>query len=119
VHDEIGRLEDGTPLRLAHAWPVRTPRPVGSRLGDDRPLVTGPAGVSTCSSPWPRAAASRCRAASARARRSSSKSLAKHADADVVVYVGCGERGNEMSEVLHEFPRLTDARTGDRSWIAP
>ena len=111
VHDEIGRLEDGTPLRLAHAWPVRTPRPVGSRLGDDRPLVTGQR-VFDLLFPVAEGGSVAVPGGFGTGKTIIEQSLAKHADADVVVYVGCGERGNEMSEVLHEFPRLTDARTG-------
>jgi V/A-type H+-transporting ATPase subunit A len=111
VQAEIGRLEDGTPLRLAHAWPVRTPRPVSGRLGDDRPLVTGQR-VFDLLFPVAEGGSVAVPGGFGTGKTIIEQSLAKHADADIVVYVGCGERGNEMSEVLHEFPRLADARTG-------
>jgi len=111
VHADIGRLEDGTPLRLAHAWPVRTPRPVRGRLGDDRPLVTGQR-VFDLLFPVAEGGSVAVPGGFGTGKTIIEQSLAKHADADIVVYVGCGERGNEMSEVLHEFPRLADARTG-------
>jgi V/A-type H+-transporting ATPase subunit A len=111
VADAIGRLADGTPLRLAHAWPVRTPRPTRARLGDDRPLVTGQR-VFDLLFPVAEGGSVAVPGGFGTGKTIIEQSLAKYADADIVVYVGCGERGNEMSEVLHEFPRLVDTRTG-------
>ena len=111
VTDAIGRLVDGTPLHLAHDWPVRRPRPVGARLPDDRPLVTGQR-VFDLLFPAAEGGTVAVPGGFGTGKTIIEQSLAKYAEADIVVYVGCGERGNEMSEVLREFPRLTDARTG-------
>jgi V/A-type H+-transporting ATPase subunit A len=111
VHDHIGRLEDGRPLRLAHAWPVRRPRPVAERLPDDRPFVTGQR-VFDFLFPVAEGGAVVVPGGFGTGKTVIEQSLAKYADADIVVYIGCGERGNEMAELLHEFPRLTDLRTG-------
>jgi V/A-type H+-transporting ATPase subunit A len=111
VHDHIGRLEDGRPLRLAHAWPVRRPRPVAERLPDDRPFVTGQR-VFDFLFPVAGGGAVVVPGGFGTGKTVIEQSLAKYADADIVVYIGCGERGNEMAELLHEFPRLTDLRTG-------
>ncbi len=111
VDDTIGRLQDGTPLRLAHRWPVRRPRPVARRLPDDRPLVTGQR-VFDLLFPVAEGGSVAVPGGFGTGKTVIEQSLAKYAEADVVVYVGCGERGNEMSELLHEFPRLVDQRTG-------
>jgi V/A-type H+-transporting ATPase subunit A len=99
ISDVIARLADGTELRLAHEWSVRRPRPVGMRLLDflfpvaEGGTVAVPGGFGT-------------------GKTVIEQSLAKYAEADIVVYIGCGERGNEMAEVLREFPALVDPRTG-------
>jgi len=109
--DSVGRLEDGTPLRLAHSWPVRRPRPVAQHLPDDRPLVTGQR-VFDFLFPVAEGGTVVVPGGFGTGKTVIEQSLAKYADADIVVYIGCGERGNEMAELLHEFPRLTDQRTG-------
>ncbi|MGE3526716.1 MAG: V-type ATP synthase subunit A [Gemmatimonadales bacterium] len=111
VSDVIGRMEDGTELRLAHAWPVREPRPVGRGLPDNRPLITGQR-VFDLLFPVAEGGTIGVPGGFGTGKTIIEQSLAKFADADVVVYIGCGERGNEMSEVLNEFPRLQDPRTG-------
>jgi len=111
VDDELGRLADGTPLRLAHRWPVRRPRPIAERLASDRPLVTGQR-VLDLLFPVAEGGTVAVPGGFGTGKTIIEQSLARHAEADVVVYVGCGERGNEMAEVLHEFPRLADPRTG-------
>ncbi len=111
VEAPVGRLEDGTPLQLSHAWSVRIPRPTGPRLPDDRPLITGQR-IFDLLFPVAEGGAVAVVGGFGTGKTVVEQSLAKHADADVVVYIGCGERGNEMSEVLGEFPRLTDPRTG-------
>ncbi len=111
VEAPLGRLADGTPLQLSHAWSVRTPRPTGARLSDDRPLVTGQR-IFDLLFPVAEGGSVAVVGGFGTGKTVVEQSLAKHADADVVVYIGCGERGNEMSEVLGEFPRLTDPRTG-------
>ena len=111
VLDQVGRLRDGTPLRLAHPWAVRRPRPVAERLADDRPFVTGQR-VFDFLFPVAEGGAVVVPGGFGTGKTIIEQSLAKHADADIVVYIGCGERGNEMAELLHEFPRLSDRATG-------
>jgi V/A-type H+/Na+-transporting ATPase subunit A len=111
VEAPVGRLKDGTPLQLSHAWSVRIPRPTGLRLPDDRPLLTGQR-IFDLLFPVAEGGTVAVVGGFGTGKTVVEQSLAKHADADVVVYIGCGERGNEMSEVLGEFPRLTDPRTG-------
>ncbi|MFN7955702.1 MAG: V-type ATP synthase subunit A [bacterium] len=110
VHEAIGHLADGTPLALAHGWPVREPRPVARRLPGDRPLVTRQR-VFDLFFPVAEGGSVAVPGGFGTGKTVIEHSLAKHADADVVVYVGCGERGNEMSEVLQEFPKLVDPTT--------
>lgn len=111
IEEEIGRLEDGTTLRLAHAWPVRQPRPARRRLPADRPLVTGQR-VFDFLFPVAEGGTVAVPGGFGTGKTVIQQSLAKFAAADVVIYVGCGERGNEMAEVLEEFPRLVDPGTG-------
>jgi len=108
VVDEKGRR---TPLTLSQTWPIRKPRPSKSRLPIDRPLVTGqrvidtlfPVGKGGCAAiPGPFGAG----------KTMVQHQLAKWSDADIIVYLGCGERGNEMTQVLNEFSELRDPRTG-------
>ncbi|MGH2453425.1 MAG: V-type ATP synthase subunit A [bacterium] len=111
VTDMLGRLEDGRELRLMHAWPVRFARPLARRLEPREPLVTGqriidvlfPVAMGgTAAIPGPFGSG----------KTVMQQTLSKWADADVIIYVGCGERGNEMTHVLDEFPELEDPRTG-------
>jgi V/A-type H+-transporting ATPase subunit A len=111
VRDEVGRLEDGTALRLVHSWPVRRPRPVAERLPDDRPFVTGQR-VFDFLFPVAEGGAVVVPGGFGTGKTVIEQSLAKYSEADIVVYIGCGERGNEMAELLHEFPRLADGATG-------
>ncbi len=91
-------------------WPVRRPRPVARRLPPTRPMVTGQRILDTL---FPVARGSRAALPGGfgTGKTVLQETLAKWCDADVIVYVGCGERGNEMAEVLHEFPNLKDPRT--------
>ncbi|MBI3975616.1 MAG: V-type ATP synthase subunit A [Armatimonadetes bacterium] len=111
ITEEIGHLEDGRALRLMHPWPVRFARPLARRLDPREPLVTGqriidvlfPVAVGgTAAIPGPFGAG----------KTVMQQTLSKWADADVIIYVGCGERGNEMTHVLDDFPKLEDPRTG-------
>jgi V/A-type H+-transporting ATPase subunit A len=111
IEQPLGRLADGTPLLLAHRWPVRTPRPVRQRLPDDRPFVTGQR-IFDFLFPVAEGGTVAVPGGFGTGKTVIEQSLAKYGEADVVVYVGCGERGNEMAEVLAEFPRLEDPRTG-------
>jgi V/A-type H+-transporting ATPase subunit A len=111
VTDQVGSLSDGTPLRLAQPWAVRRPRPVAERLPDDRPFVTGQR-VFDFLFPVAEGGAVVVPGGFGTGKTVIEQSLAKYAGADIVVYIGCGERGNEMAELLHEFPRLADRATG-------
>ena len=111
IDQPVGALEDGTPLRLTHRWPVRRPRPVGARLPLGRPFLTGQR-VLDLLFPVAEGGTVAVPGGFGTGKTVIEQSLAKHGDADVVVYIGCGERGNEMAEVLSEFPRLSDPRTG-------
>lgn len=111
VTDPVARLEDGTELTLSHRWPVREPRPVARRLPLAAPLVTGQR-VFDFLFPVAEGGSVAVPGGFGTGKTVIEQSLAKYADADVMVYVGCGERGNEMAEVLEEFPRLVDPRTG-------
>lgn len=111
IAESIGRLEDGTPLYLAHRWPVRRPRPFRRLLPAARPLVTGQR-VFDFLFPVAEGGTVAVPGGFGTGKTVIEQSLAKYAEADVIVYVGCGERGNEMAEVLEEFPTLVDPRTG-------
>ena len=107
------RAPDGTTraLSLSHEWPVRAPRPVARRLAADRPLVTGQR-IFDLLFPLAEGGTIAVPGGFGTGKTIVEHSLAKYAEADVVVFVGCGERGNEMAEVLQDFPRLVDPRTG-------
>lgn len=111
VHAPIGTLDDGTPLTLAQRWPIRTPRPVAQRLAADQPFTTGQR-IFDLLFPIAEGGTVAVPGGFGTGKTIVEHALAKYAAADVVVYVGCGERGNEMAEVLREFPRLVDPTTG-------
>jgi V/A-type H+-transporting ATPase subunit A len=111
VADPVARLADGRELGLAQRWGVRTPRPIGRRIPSRRPFVTGQR-VFDFLFPVAEGGSVAVPGGFGTGKTVIEQSLAKYAAADVVVYVGCGERGNEMAEVLQEFPRLMDPRTG-------
>lgn len=100
-------------IGLAQSWPVRQPRPVAERLGADELMVTGQRILDTLF-PVARGGRAALPGGFGTGKTVLQETLAKWCDADVIVYVGCGERGNEMTEVLHELPALTDPRTGAR-----
>ncbi len=109
--DVIGTLADGAPLYLAHAWPVRRARPTAERLAAGRPFITGQR-VFDFLLPVVEGGSVAVPGGFGTGKTIIEQLLARHAEADVVVYIGCGERGNEMADVLHEFPRLIDPATG-------
>ncbi|MFN8472547.1 MAG: V-type ATP synthase subunit A [Anaerolineae bacterium] len=98
-------------VTLLQRWPVRERRPCGTKLEGVTPLLTGQRVIDTFF-PVARGGAAIVPGGFGTGKTVIEQTLAKWADADVVVYVGCGERGNEMTEVLEEFPTLTDPRTG-------
>ncbi len=107
------RCDDGDTreLSMSHPWPVRQPRPVAARVPVEGPLFTG---QRILDSIFPLACGGRAAMPGGfgTGKTVLQETLAKWCDADVIVYVGCGERGNEMAGVLHEFPTLVDPRTG-------
>ena len=114
VTDTVCVLEDGEILheiQMMQVWPVRTKRPYGEKIAPTQPMVTGQRVIDTL---FPIAIGG---IAAIPGPFGSGKTvvqhqLAKWADADIIVYIGCGERGNEMTDVLMEFPELKDPRTG-------
>jgi len=106
--DGDGRIRD---IALAHFWPLRTPRPVAARLPSDEPLVTGQRILDSLF-PVARGSKGAIPGGFGTGKTILLESLAKGCNADVIVYLGCGERGNEMAGVLEEFPTLEDPRTG-------
>ncbi|MPZ83614.1 MAG: V-type ATP synthase subunit A [Actinophytocola sp.] len=102
---------DEVPVTMLTRWPVRDPRPVAARLAASTPLITGQRAIDVLF-PIARGGAATIPGGFGTGKTVLQQSLAKWARADVVVYVGCGERGNELAEVLQEFPELIDPRTG-------
>jgi len=98
-------------VTLVQAWPVRLPRPVQQRLAADRPMITGQRILDSLF-PVARGGRAAIPGGFGTGKTVLQETLAKWCDADIIVYVGCGERGNEMAEVLDEFPKLADPRTG-------
>ncbi len=108
LREETGKE---TELRAGHYWPIRRPRPATKRLPPCEPLVTGQRIMDTLF-PVARGGRAALPGGFGTGKTILQESLAKWCDADVIVYVGCGERGNEMAEVLNEFPTLEDPRSG-------
>jgi V/A-type H+/Na+-transporting ATPase subunit A len=111
VNDIIGKLDSGFELKLKHNWPVRIPRPISKKLNPEMPLITGQR-VFDALFPLAKGGVAAIPGPFGAGKTVSQQQLAKWSDADIVVYVGCGERGNEMTEVLTEFPGLKDPRSG-------
>lgn len=108
------KLDDGTEqeLTLMQKWPVRVARPYKEKLMPDMPLVTGQRVIDTFF-PIAKGGVAAVPGPFGSGKTVVQHQLAKWADADVVVYIGCGERGNEMTDVLNEFPELKDPRSGE------
>ncbi len=106
--DDAGQRHE---LTMQHDWPVRRSRPVRERLGVNAPMITGQRILDTLF-PVARGGRAALPGGFGTGKTVLQEALAKWCDADVIVYVGCGERGNEMAEVLDEFPQLEDPRTG-------
>ncbi|MDP3395279.1 MAG: ATP synthase subunit A [Methanoregula sp.] len=111
VDEIICILEDGREFPMIQRWPVRVPRPVKEKMNPTIPLITGQrildglfpiAKGGTAAIPGPFGSG----------KTVTQQQLAKWSDAEIVVYIGCGERGNEMTEVLTEFPHLEDPKSG-------
>lgn len=108
------KADDGTehPLMLMQRWPVREPRPISRRLAPEHILVSGQRVIDTFF-PISKGGTACVPGPFGTGKTVVQHQLAKWVDADVVVYVGCGERGNEMTDVLTEFPELKDPRSGE------
>ncbi len=111
VEDTIAVLDDGTELKLYHKWPVRIPRPYVEKLPPVVPLITGQRIFDTFF-PVAKGGTAAIPGPFGSGKTVMQHQLAKWSDASIIVYIGCGERGNEMTEVLEEFPELEDPRTG-------
>ena len=99
------------PIGLMQKWPVRRGRPYKTKLSPDMPLVTGQRVIDTLF-PIAKGGVAAVPGPFGSGKTVVQHQLAKWADADIVVYIGCGERGNEMTDVLNEFPELKDPKTG-------
>jgi len=112
VEETVVSLDSGEAVTMHQEWPVREPRPAGEKQTPTEPLITGQrildglfpiAKGGTAAIPGPFGSG----------KTVTQQSLAKFADADIVIYIGCGERGNEMTEVIEDFPELPDPQTGN------
>jgi len=116
VDEPLATLEDEDgeerTLTLMQRWAVREPRPVGKRLAPDHVLVTGQRVIDTFF-PIAKGGTACVPGPFGSGKTVVQHQLAKWVDADIVIYIGCGERGNEMTDVLREFPKLEDPRTGE------
>ncbi|MGH7541603.1 MAG: V-type ATP synthase subunit A, partial [Gemmatimonadota bacterium] len=111
LSDPVGWLEDGTPLSVFQRWPVRRPRPVVRRSAPERPFFTGQR-VLDLLFPVAEGGTVVVPGGFGTGKTVIEQALAKFGTADVVVFVGCGERGNEMAELLAESPLIRDPATG-------
>ena len=115
VTEQIGSIETANgeelPVTLIQKWPVRRGRPFEKKLAPNVPLVTGQRVVDTLF-PIAKGGVAAIPGPFGSGKTVTQHQLAKWAEADIVVYIGCGERGNEMTDVLNEFPELIDPHTG-------
>ena len=110
VEDVIAKV-GGQEMTMMQKWPVRMSRPVKEKHQPNAPLITGLRVLDTMF-PLAKGGASAIPGAFGTGKTVTQQSLAKYSNAEIVVYIGCGERGNEMTEVLTEFPELVDPTTG-------
>lgn len=110
IKDTIAKVDDKE-IKLANSWPVRHSRPIAKRLSPTIPMITGQR-VLDMLFPIARGGTACVPGPFGSGKTVVQHQLAKWADADIIVYVGCGERGNEMTDVLNEFPELLDPKTG-------
>ena len=108
LQDEAGDVHE---LTLCQRWPIRHPRPVAQRLPASRPLVTGQRVIDTMF-PIAKGGAAAIPGGFGTGKTMTQHQLAKWCDADIIIYVGCGERGNEMTQVVSEFSELIDPKSG-------
>ncbi|MCL1863003.1 MAG: V-type ATP synthase subunit A [Defluviitaleaceae bacterium] len=105
LETETGKI----PLSLSQTWPIRVPRPVRRRLSSTMPLITGQRVIDSL---FPIAKGGTCAIPGGfgTGKTMTQHQIAKHCDADIIIYIGCGERGNEMTEVLEDFAKLRDTK---------
>ncbi len=111
VGDPVCTLDDGTQISMIQKWPVRKGRPYLRKLDPEFPLLTGQR-IFDSLFPLSKGGTAMIPGGFGTGKTVSEQTLAKWADTDIVIYIGCGERGNEMTDVLTEFPELVDPRTG-------
>ena len=115
VNDVICKIEnaDGTEteLTMVQKWPIRTARPVNRRIPISKPLVTGQRVIDTIA-PLAKGGTAAVPGGFGTGKTMTQHQIAKWCDADIIVYIGCGERGNEMTQVLEEFSELIDPKSG-------
>jgi V/A-type H+-transporting ATPase subunit A len=109
---ELETANGPAPLFMMHTWPVRVARPFARKLPSDTPLITGQR-IMDFFFPIVKGGTAAIPGGFGTGKTVAQQQLSKWADAKVIVYVGCGERGNEMAEVLETFPKLTDPRSGE------
>ncbi|MEJ2704302.1 MAG: V-type ATP synthase subunit A, partial [Sedimentisphaerales bacterium] len=113
VRDEVCTLDSGRTLSLVQQWPAKIPRPSKNKLDCTEPFITGQR-VLDCLFPIALGGTACLPGGFGTGKTVLEQSLAKFSSAEIIVYVGCGERGNEMADVLSEFPSLSDPRTGGK-----
>ncbi len=108
------RLDNGTKkvLTMTQKWPIRVPRPVSSRYSSTKPLVTGQRILDTLF-PLAKGGTASVPGGFGTGKTMTQHQIAKWSDADIIVYIGCGERGNEMTQVLEDFSKLKDPKSGN------
>lgn len=111
VNDIIAETDLGEKIYLSQYWPVRKPRPYSKKLTVSEPLVTGQRVIDVFF-PLSKGGTAAIPGGFGTGKTMTQHAVAKWCDADLIVYIGCGERGNEMTDVLTEFPSLIDPRTG-------
>lgn len=115
VNDVVCKIEDTdgaeTELTLIQKWPIRTSRPVKRRIPISKPLVTGQRVIDTIA-PLAKGGTAAVPGGFGTGKTMTQHQIAKWCDADIIVYIGCGERGNEMTQVLEEFSELIDPKSG-------
>ena len=116
VNDPIVKLTDTKgrehTLTLCQKWPIRTPRPAAERMTSPRPLITGQRILDTMF-PLAKGGTAAIPGGFGTGKTMTQHQIAKWSDADVIIYIGCGERGNEMTQVLEEFSELIDPKSGN------
>jgi V/A-type H+-transporting ATPase subunit A len=112
VEETVVELDTGEEIRMRQEWPVREARPAGDKKTPTEPLLTGQR-VQDGLFPIAKGGTAAIPGPFGSGKTVTQQQLAKWSDADIVVYIGCGERGNEMTEVIEDFPELPDPQTGN------